>query len=267
MQPSNRMSLIKKWRLRRREQDSETVYVSEKAGVRTLHIGSDTVQSSMRLARPNALELAYTRTMMAFLLFTDEPQRVLMIGLGGGSLAKFIYHEFPAAHVTAVEINPRVAAIAREFFCLPSEGERFRVVLEDGINHLKERPGADVILVDGYDAESQVESLTTREFYRDCAIALAGRGALVVNLWGGDRNFRGCINRISDAFDGRIVCLPAGRPGNVVAVAFAGAPHPLRWDALAGRAVILKAKYALEFPRFVADLAALNAHNAEQLIL
>ena len=71
------------------------MYVSERFGVRSLHIGSDTIQSAMRLARPNDLELAYTRSMMAFLLFTERPARVLMIGLGGGSLAKFIYHRMP----------------------------------------------------------------------------------------------------------------------------------------------------------------------------
>ena len=43
----------------------ETVYITERFGVRSLHIGSDTIQSSMRLARPNDLELAYTRSMMA----------------------------------------------------------------------------------------------------------------------------------------------------------------------------------------------------------
>ena len=77
------MKFLRSWRVRKPEEDSESVYISEKFGVRTLHIGSDTVQSSMRISKPNDLEVTYTRSMMAFLLFKPEPRDVLMIGLGG----------------------------------------------------------------------------------------------------------------------------------------------------------------------------------------
>ena len=82
------MDLRGNWRIRKASEDAETVYISEKFGVRTLHIGSDTVQSAMRIAAPNDLELSYTRSMMGFLLFNERPKSVLMIGLGGGSVAK-----------------------------------------------------------------------------------------------------------------------------------------------------------------------------------
>src|SRR5688572_28985611 len=110
------MKFLAKWRVRKPTEDEETAYVSERFGVRTLHIGSDTVQSAMRLARPNDLELSYTRSMMAFLLFVPAPRRALLIGLGGGSLAKFMYHRLPATRTRAVEVNVRVAAIARQSF-------------------------------------------------------------------------------------------------------------------------------------------------------
>jgi hypothetical protein len=60
--------------------------VSEERGVRTLHVGGEAIQSSMRLSEPFALELEYTRGMMSFLLFHPRPARALKIGLGGGSL-------------------------------------------------------------------------------------------------------------------------------------------------------------------------------------
>src|SRR5688572_31951776 len=109
------MNFFARWRLRKIATD-DAVYVTEKFGVRSLHIGSDTIQSAMRLARPNDLELSYTRSMMAFLLFVPAPREVLMIGLGGGSLAKFVYHRLPATRTRAVEVNVRVAAIARQSF-------------------------------------------------------------------------------------------------------------------------------------------------------
>src|SRR3954471_7487471 len=107
------MKIHQSWRIRKPEEDNESVYISEKFGVRTLHIGSDTVQSSMRIAQPIDLEVAYTRSMMAFLLFNPAPVSVLMVGLGGGSLAKFIYHRLPGTRIVAIEVNPRVVDIAR----------------------------------------------------------------------------------------------------------------------------------------------------------
>src|SRR5579862_6426766 len=110
------MKFLHNWRIRKAAEDNESVYISEKFGVRTLHIGSDTVQSAMRIARPNDLEVAYTRSMMAFLLFQPDPREVLMVGLGGGSLTKFIYHRLPGARIVAIEVNPRVVDVAHQYF-------------------------------------------------------------------------------------------------------------------------------------------------------
>lgn len=261
------MKLFQAWRIRRPQADNESVYISEKFGVRTLHIGSDTVQSAMRIARPNDLEVAYTRSMMAFLLFHSSPRDVLLIGLGAGSLAKFIYHRLPQARVTAVEINPRVVAVARQFFGLPNDDSRLKVVTGDGSVYL-ENDGrhADVLMVDGYDAESQVPELATRQFYQGCVRALNPGGVFVVNLWGGDRGFRACVDRIADAFDGRALCLPAGRPGNVVVMAFRDNLGRPRWNALRTRARKLEQTYALEFTRFVEQLRDMNPYDEQGLL-
>src|SRR5574340_1778745 len=180
------MKFLAKWRIRKPADDAETVYVSEKFGVRSLHIGSDTVQSAMRIARPYDLELSYTRSMMGFMLFNENPGRVLMIGLGGGSLAKFIYRQLPGATLRVVEINPRVVAIARQHFHVPQDEARLSIIIGDGADYTA-RGGdrVDLLVVDGYDAESHVEELSNRAFYEACRKRLGARGILVVNLWGG----------------------------------------------------------------------------------
>ena len=262
------MKILQNWRIRKPEEDSESVYISEKFGVRTLHIGSDTVQSSMRLTRPNDLEISYTRSMMAFLLFNPEPRAVLMVGLGGGSLAKFIYHRLPQARTVAVEINPRVIAVARQFFHMPPDDDRLQLVAGDGADYVSnEALRADVIMVDGYDAESQVEALSTPAFYRDCARVLGRSGMLVVNLWGGDRNYIACVERIGHAFDHLVACLPAGRPGNVVVLAFKQSPGQPAWEDLRARARALESAHGLEFTRFVQEFAVMNPHDSDRLLI
>ncbi len=257
------MKFLPKWRLRKPAEDAKTVYVSEKFGVRSLHIGSDTVQSAMRISRPHDLELSYTRSMMACLLFHADPRNVLMVGLGGGSVAKYVYHQFPDVTVRVLEIDPQVVAIARQCFLVPPDDARFQVIIGDGAEYMgRGDVQADIIMVDGYNAESHVEELATREFYGHCRECLASAGVLVVNLWGGDRQFNEVLKRIEDAFPQGTLCLPARKPGNVIAFAFRDSPGLLRWDGLERRARALEARYGLEFPQFVAGLHAMNQSDA-----
>jgi spermidine synthase len=260
------MKFLAKWRVRKPADDAETVYVSERFGVRSLHIGSDTIQSSMRLARPIDLELSYTRSMMAFLLFSRPPADVLMIGLGGGSLAKFIYHKLPSARTEVVEVNPRVLAIARQYFHVPPDGPRFEVVVTDGAAHVRrEDVSADVVVVDGYEADSHVEELASREFYIACRRRLKPGGVMVVNLWGGDKLFNTLLQRIKDAFPNGTLCLPAERPGNVIVFGFQRAPGPFAWKELVDRAKELENAHGLEYTRFIEGLRKLNRHDSDRL--
>jgi spermidine synthase len=260
------MNFLARWRLRKPRHGADSVYVTERFGVRSLHIGSDTIQSSMRLARPHDLELAYTRSMMAFLLFHSTPSRVLMVGLGGGSLAKFVYYRMPETASEVLEINPQVVAVARRMFEVPAGDGRFTVRVCDGAEFIgRDGSAYDAILVDGYDGNSQVETLSSRAFYAACRRRLDAGGVLVVNLWGSDRAFDDTLQRIDSTFPAGTVCLPAERPGNVIVFAFRDAPGSPRWDELDARARGLEACYGLEFGKFVRSLRKMNRWDEERL--
>lgn len=262
------MRLFAKWRMRKPADAADAVHVSETFGVRSLHIGSDTIQSSMRIARPYDLELSYTRSMMGFLLFNERPSRVLMIGLGGGSLAKFIYHRLPWVTIEIVEVNPRVIDIARQYFHVPHDDARFTVIVGNGAELVaRDGRGADVIAVDGYDGESQAAELSDAAFYEASRRRLNGGGVLVVNLWGSDRNFDETLLRIESAFPAGTLCLPAEKPGNIVVLAFKDSPGIPRWYDLAQRAQALERLYGLEFPRFVQSLRKMNRHDEHHLFI
>lgn len=254
------------WKKPRKEPREVSVEVSEKDGIRSLHLGSNTVQSSMKLADPAELVLSYTRAMMAFLLFEPEPRRILMIGLGGGSLAKFVYHRMPSAEVVAVECEPAVLFAARQYFYVPENDARFRAELAEGSAWVAENPGScDVMLVDGYDGNEQVPELTTESFYADAREALTDKGVLVTNLWSSDQRFDSYVQRMERVFSA-VVCVPAERRGNVIVLAFARSPGRPRWDDLRERARRLQSLYGLEFLRFVEDLRELNPHSGGCLL-
>src|SRR5688572_14911651 len=100
-------------------------YIFETPFERRMHFTNEATQSAMLFSNPDALISLYTRKMMAFLLFNPSPRHIVMIGLGGGSLAKFCHRHLPRSQITAVEIDADVIAL-REEFCIPKDGERFR---------------------------------------------------------------------------------------------------------------------------------------------
>jgi spermidine synthase len=230
-----------------------TVEVTETRGIRQLHLGTRAVQSAMRISRPWDLELAYTRAMMACLLFKPGPDGVLMIGLGGGSLAKFIRRHRPATRITAVEISPQIVAAARSHFFLPEDDEHLRVVVGDGAEYVMAHPAsADVILLDGFDAGNQVESLATLDFYQACRRALKPGGVLVVNLWGRDPEFVTWFSRLVTAFEGQVAWLPVMGKNNVIAFGVGDDEGPAR---LAKAEVEkLARKWGLDFQAFSREL-------------
>jgi len=262
------MGFFAKWRIHKAVRAGGQVEVSEKDGVRRMHFGSDTVQSAMRINDPCALEVAYTRSMMAFLLFNADPHDFLMVGLGGGSTAKWVHEYLPAARTTVVEINPEVVSAARAYFQVPQDEERLRVLIGDGAHYVESHPlSCDVLMVDGYNEVAQSEALSTPEFYAACRAALKPGGILVVNLWGSDKRYHEYVDRISVCFDGVFLCLPAEQRGNVIVFGFERSPNMPKWDDLRERARRLEAQYGMEFVRFAEGFRKLNLHNDKRLLV
>jgi spermidine synthase len=238
----------------KRRAADDGVEVTEERGMRVLHLGSQAIQSAMRVNRPWDLELAYTRAMMGFLMFKPAPAEVLMIGLGGGSLAKFIRKQRPQTRITAVEIDPRVIAIARTHFELPGNDATLDVIEGDGALYVRQHPtSADVILLDGFDAGNQVEVLATQTFYAACRRVLKPGGVLVVNLWGRDRDFAEYLARLSRAFDGEIGWISVQNKTNVIVFAFAEAGATTRLEEARPRLADLSKRWGLDLRGFARD--------------
>lgn len=232
-----------------------SVQISEKDGVRLLHLGGPAVQSAMRLKAPFDLELEYTRAMLAFLLFRPDAREVALIGLGGGSIAKFIHRRLPQIHLTALEINPEVVAAARAYFLLPDNDARLDVRVADGAEYVRQcKAQLDALLVDAYDAVRIVEDLATTEFYQACLGALRPGGVAVFNLWGCDPRFQVYRTRLEQVFAGQLLQLPAEKRGNIVVFAFKPPLPVLDRRLLRGRAEGLERDLGLEFTRFVERL-------------
>ena len=249
---------------------STPIDISEEGGVRYLHFGSEWIQGAMRVRAPNALELMYTREMMAGLLMRTAPwpRNALVIGLGAASVAKFLYHYCPQTVLDIVEIEPRVVAAARQFFHLPPESARFRIHIGDGVAHvLAGGSGYDLILVDGFDENARAGALDTLPFYQAARARLSDQGLLAANLFGRSRGFHRSIERIITAFDDRAVAFPSCDSGNVIAFGAAGERVEVTAFDLRLRAQELKQDTGLDLLPTVARLEQAGSLPGGTLVL
>jgi len=226
-----------------------------------LHFDLDYVQSSMRKLAPNALDLAYTRHMAAFVLFHPAPRQIALLGLGGGSLAKFCLRQLPLVRLQAIESDPDVIAF-RDAFSLPPEDDRFNVVVGDGAAFIAEpKQRFDLLLVDMFDAIGIAAAAGTFDFYRNAHAALSNRGLLVANLSGDLPNRAAHLARIRESFGDNVLVSPVEDGCNHVVFAFQDRHFEPRWKWIASQARALEKHYDIELARIAERIARNSPHT------
>jgi protein-L-isoaspartate O-methyltransferase len=142
-------------------------------------------QARVDLANPAKLLCAYMEAMMLALLWTPEPLRMHVMGLGAGQLPMVLRSHFPESLIDCTELDPDVYELARKFFSFRPDAH-LRVYVEDGRSFLERRPKTepyDLIFLDAFVGIGAVPlRLSTQEFFRVCRNQLSRNGTLVVNV-------------------------------------------------------------------------------------
>jgi spermidine synthase len=246
----------------------QAIEIVEEDGVRVLQIGGNAIQSAMRLDAPDRIELDYVRAMLAFLLFCPRLREVLTIGLGGGSMARFIHQRMLKTRTTVVEINPGVVTVARKYFHFPEEDARLAIVIGDGAEVVPQRPAScDVLVADGFVNGRPARGLCTSSFYDSAVAALRPGGVLVANFMSDDKRIETYCKRIETSFGRRPVLLLAEEEDNIIAFALREGPARIAWSELQARARAAQRHFDLPLEACFADLRRRNPHTRQFLEL
>ena len=248
-----------------RDENGVIEVIDEAEKMRSLQFGTEARQSTMFMHDPDALALAYTRCLMTCLLFASppNPETALVLGLGGGSLPKFLLRQVPECRVDAVEKRPRIIEVAHAYFALAPH-PRLRVHQQDGLAFLNESESAqyDVIFADLHDSDGMAPAVRHPEFFPACSRALRARGLLAINLWYGYRenDEREVRTLLELSFEERVLYLPVAGKRNCVALAFRRPP------AIAGglvheRARAWQSKTGTDFPDLLEQIRRANPHS------
>jgi spermidine synthase len=232
------------------------ISVADDDGARSLYFG-DVLQSSIRLDRPEALIEDYNLAMMSALLFKDNPQTVLLIGLGGCSLVHFLLNAFPECVIHVAEIRQKVIDLAHDFFLLPKETSNLRIFHaagQDFISGLRDGGNRyDLIIVDAFDENGPAVSLAEKDFLTACRERLAEDGVFAVNLWSRPKdNFPGLCASVREVFGSSTLKLLLSEAywntivfGSAHAELFRDLPSHRR------KALMLQHRYGINFPKYL----------------
>lgn len=203
---------------------NQLVEIIDSGDIRSLYFGGDSLQSAMIRSAPHRLALSYTRYMMAPLLLEDTPQRILLVGIGAGSMIRFFHHHFPDAQIDGIDNAQTIIDLAKSYFHLPAAGN-IHVHCCSGFDFLAHRTDEydyDLILVDAFDAFGMAETIYNRDFFELCLHHLSITGIVSLNLWSGDRiRMEQVAEGIGYHFDS-ILELPVPNRGNVIFLAGRG---------------------------------------------
>jgi spermidine synthase len=217
--------------------------------------GYDYTESVANLVDPDDLPVRYTQVMTLGVAYPAEVKKVLMIGLGGGSISSYLGRYMPDAAIDTVEIDPGVVTAAKKYFGM-IETPRVRYHEGDGRVFLNRRKDTyDLILVDAFHGGYVPFHLLTREFYTLVKQHLSAGGAAAFNVHDGTKLYASTLLTLRAVFPG-VHLYPSGE-GEVIVVATADVPPDA--SVLDARGKALQDKHGFRFP-----LAALLARRIDQ---
>lgn len=193
--------------------------VSQDDSCRYLRFGYDRIQSAMGLADSVSLKVPYTAYLSLGLVFT-RPKRVLMIGLAGGAMVRFLAAYYPLIEIDVVEIDADVVHVATQYFGI-QKNVTCKVYVGDGRVFVKQTEQYyDWIILDAFHADTVPYHLTTIEFLEDVKRVLRPGGVVTANIarLGPGILYRSMIRTFTEAFS-QVYLFPVPNRGNIVVVA------------------------------------------------
>jgi len=235
-----------------------TVVVTEdEQGLRTLMFERGGArQSVVKPGAPDHIELAYARVMPVGLALVKAPERILIVGLGGGTIPNFLHKHYPQARIDVVDIDPVVVEAAKKFFNF-REDANLRAYVADGRRFIEDcREPYDAILLDAFGSDSIPYHLATQEFLRAVRAAVRPKGIVLANVWSSGANplYASMVRTYQDVFDDLYI-IDVFSTGNRILMALPR-KEPIQADDL-----VQKARTLSQQRRFPFDLGEPTAQG------
>ena len=193
-----------------REQDDLLQLVFKKA--------PDAVQSAIVKSAPQRLVMQNLQYLMGILLFIEAPQKILLLGVGAGSLLHFLRFHFPDSHITGIDLDEGLLQFAQREMHLPAADERLDYVIDDARAFVENsNTHYDLIAVDIFDGSQTPAWVLSLDFTRALQRSLSSKGAVAYNLLiNSERGFEQFYGQLRRVFNRQTLCLEAQQYANIL---------------------------------------------------
>jgi spermidine synthase len=165
------------------------ILVEDKADLRCLKFNvksNKTRQSCFLKSQPEQLVFNYTKQLLTGLLVNPQPKRILIIGLGGGTMSNTLHKLLPESSIDNVEIDESVIKVARQYFGF-LENDQIKTYSQDGRVFVKrallKKQEYDWIILDAFNGDYIPEHLMTKEYLEETKRLLSPKGILTANTF------------------------------------------------------------------------------------
>ena len=197
-----------------------SIRVIDKKRVRHLRFGNDIRQASIDKSNPYKLQTKYARDMVKVFDHCEEPNRILVLGLGAGTIPSYLFNRFPNTLIDVVELLPELKDVASDYFSMPRD-DRLKVIIEDGYDYIMNTKHVyqyglpyDVIFMDIFDKNGTPKKFATDEFYAGLSRKICYNGYVAFNTWISPNSYPRYMNQLKEVF-GRVI--EQSKSGNHIA--------------------------------------------------
>jgi len=237
--------------------DFGELHIKDDGLIRTLYFGNEKKQTCTFLPDPSVLILQYAQAMTSLLLFEQAPEKILLVGLGGGSMLHFLRKACPESQIDVIELRQSVIDISHDYFSVPRDDKQINIIQADAKHYVEklsqESNGTySWILVDAFDAWGPAQLNKDDKFIQSCQSLLKSKGIMCFNLWNRKEDYFHHISRqLSDLFSGNTLELRLGKKNsNVIVFGFLQAQPLKRSRQQEVIACQLSEAYGIDYLRF-----------------
>jgi spermidine synthase len=158
------------------------------------------IQSEVNKRKTNELILTYAQYMITSLPVVEKPKHILVVGLGGACIQRYLHNLLPDAVIETAELDPAVLDVAKRYFYLTLD-DRQKVTIGDGRKFIEQsKDKYDIIMLDAFSATSIPYMLATQEFLKTVKDHLAVGGVVCANLWYNQADYRDMLKTYDSVF-------------------------------------------------------------------
>ena len=238
------------------------VYINQHENELHLKFDADSraVQSVIDINQPYSINMENLQYLMGILMFIPPPERILILGIGGGTMVHFFRHHFPDCDITGVDMDEELIDIAHQHLMLPPASDNTHYIYQDAQQFITETGQQfDLVVVDIFDGSESPNWIKTLQTAQQLSTMLTIKGAIAYNLLvESDKEFAHFYAQLREQFNQQTLCLESDENENILVYALNFQVPQNSFTENIQRAQEVSGKYSIPMTEILSVIYSIN---------